>query len=217
MIPVALIDDHVLLRNALAIQINALNGYQVIMQSANGRQFSQQLGQHGIPSIVLVDVIMPEMDGFDTVLWISRTHPTIRTVVLSMLYDESTIIRMLRNGAKAYLTKDTEMQELQKGLDEVWLKGFYFNRYVYNNLIHTIKNGIAEEEPDYRKAASLTNREKEFLQWLCRDKAYKEIAAAMYVSPRTIDGYRDSLFAKLKVASKIGLVTFAIRNHIAQV
>ncbi len=217
MIPVALIDDHTLLRNALAIQINTLDGYKVMMESANGQQFCEQLDPLHMPVIVLVDIIMPEMDGFDTVLWISKNYPQVKTVVLSMLHDESTIIRMMRNGARGYLMKDTEMPELQKALDEVMGKGIYFNRYVYDNLIHTIKEETAGDEPDYRKAASLTTREKEFLQWLCRDKAYKEIAAAMYVSPRTIDGYRDSLFAKLKVASKIGLVTFAIRNHIVQI
>jgi len=217
MIPVALIDDHSLLRDALARQINALDGYRVIMQSVNGRHFCQQFTTAEIPAIVVTDIIMPEMDGFDTVLWLSKNHPHIKKIVLSMLCDESSIIRMLRNGAGAYLMKDAEMPELKKALDEVMDKGFYFNPYVYNNLLPTIKDTPADKETDYRKAALLTRREKEFLQWLCRDKAYKEIAAAMYVSPRTVDGYRDSLFAKLKVASKIGLVTFAIRNHIAQV
>ena len=79
-----------------------------------------------------------------------------------------------------------------------------------------MNGGIAEDENEHQKRMDLTEREKEFLRWLCTDKSYKEIALAMYLSPRTIDGYRDILFEKLKVASRVGLVIFAIRSEIVK-
>lgn len=216
MIAIALVDDHNLLRTALASQINNLSGYRVMLEAANGKQFMEQVDPQNLPVIVLLDIVMPEVNGFDTALWISKHYPQMRIIALSMLYDETAITRMLRNGAKGFLMKDTEVQELQKALQEVMDKGIYLNRYLYKNFLNSIDNFKTGDEPDFHKVALLTTREKEFLRWLCADMAYKEIAAAMFVSPRTIDGYRDALLEKLNVSSKIGLVVFAIKNHIVQ-
>jgi two-component system invasion response regulator UvrY len=216
MTSVVLVDDHILLRNGLASVINSFSGYQVLFEANNGKHFTELLNPANLPNVVLLDVTMPEMNGYETALWITTHYPQIKILALSMLDDERSIIKMLRNGAKGYILKDAELTELKKALDSIVSKGIYINELLYNNIIHTMNTDLAQEENEQQKLMDLTEREKEFLRWLCTDKSYKEIAASMFLSPRTIDGYRDILFEKLKVASRVGLVIFAIRNEIVK-
>ncbi len=216
MTKVVLLDDHTLLRNALANIIQSFPGYTVLFEAKNGQQFIDILDPGALPDIVLLDVYMPVMDGFDTALWITSRYPGIKMIVLSMLNDEPTIIRMLKCGVKGYLLKDIELEDLKKALDDVANKGMYINTILYNNIVESIHGVVGYEDREQQILRNLNDREKEFLRWLCTDKSYKEIAAEMYISPRTVDGYRDSLFDKLKVSSRVGLVLFAIKNGITK-
>ena len=214
---VVLIDDHVLLRASLAFIINSFPEYSVLFEANNGKHFTELINPENLPHLVIMDVSMPIMNGFETALWISNHYPQIKIITLSMLNDERTIIRMLKNGAKGYLLKECDVEELKKAMDDVMNKGIYINQILYKNIVDTINGHQHSEEHEQQVAFDMSEREKEFLKLLCTDKSYKEIAAAMFLSPRTIDGYRDSLFEKLKVASRIGLVLFAIRNQVTQV
>lgn len=218
MLKVALVDDHVLMRDALAKLINSLNGYTVLFCAGNGAQFREMLGSGNEPDLVLMDVMMPGMNGFETTAWLTTHYPDVKVIALSMQHDERAVIRMLRNGAKGYLLKDTDVDELKTAMYEVANKGIYMNDILYKNIVHSIAgNQQPTEEAEKQIALDMTEREKVFLRWLCTEKSYKEIAAEMYLSPRTIDGYRDALFDKLKVSSRVGLVLFAIRNELVQV
>lgn len=217
MVSVALVDDHILLRNGLASVVNSFTGYSVLFEADNGRKFTELLDPGNLPHIVLLDITMPEMNGYETAAWLKTNYPQIKVLALTMIHDERSIIKMLRNGAKGYLLKDSDLTELKKALDAIVSKGIYINDLMYNNIVQSMNNHHIDEDIEKQKALDLTDREKEFLRWLCTDKSYKEIASIMYLSPRTIDGYRDILFDKLKVASRVGLVIFAIRNQIVQI
>ena len=217
MTSVVLVDDHRLLRNGLAYMINSFADYRVLFEVDNGKQLIEQLDPREPPQIVLLDLGMPEMNGYETALWLRNHYPQTKVIALTMLQDERAVIKMLRNGAKGYLLKDTEMSELKKAMDAVVDKGIYINELLYNNIVLSMNSQYVPEETEQQQAIDLTEREKEFLRWLCTDKSYKEIAAIMYLSPRTVDGYRDTLFEKLKVASRVGLVLFAIRTGIVKV
>lgn len=217
MIQVAMVDDHILLRQGLASVINSFAGYKVIYEANNGKQFTEWLNPANLPDLVLLDINMPEMNGHETALWLHTHYPQVKFIALSMMNDERSIIKMLQNGARGYLLKDAEIEDLKKALHDVTHKGIYINHILYKHIVDSIHGIPAEEETEQEKLKAMSEREKEFLRWLCTDKSYKEIAAAMYLSPRTIDGYRDALFNKLKVVSRIGLVLFAIRNEIAKV
>jgi two-component system, NarL family, invasion response regulator UvrY len=168
--------------------------------------------QHGIPDIALVDVNMPEMDGFETTKWIHSNYPQIKILVLSMLSDERTIIRMVRLGAKGYLLKNAEPEELKEALDSVMSKDVYLPDLISGKLI----SGLHRDADRDEEAITLNEREREFLKWVCTELAYKDIAEKMNLSPRTIDDYRQNLFTKLKVHSRIGLALYAIRNGVAE-
>ncbi|MES2004031.1 MAG: response regulator transcription factor [Bacteroidota bacterium] len=215
---VVLVDDHVLLRDALSKIIHSFEGYSVLFVANNGRHLIQMLDPGNLPNIVIMDVTMPVMNGFETTKWLAEHHPDIKVIALSMLKDERVVIRMLRNGAKGYLLKDTELDEMKEAMEEVMNKGIFINEILYRNIVQSIQHTKEElEETEKEVALDLSDREKEFLHLLCTDKSYKEIASDMFLSPRTVDGYRDNLFDKLKVASRVGLVLFAIRNEVVHI
>jgi two-component system, NarL family, invasion response regulator UvrY len=161
----------------------------------------------------LLDVNMPESDGYETARWIYKNYPQVKVLALSMFSDEGTIIRMLRLGAKGYIMKNADPEELKLALDSVLKKDFYLSEYISGKIISGLHKDIdMPEEP-----ISLNEKEREFLRWVCTELTYKDIAAKMFVSPRTVDDYRNSLFEKLKVKTRIGLVLYAIRNGLVEV
>jgi two-component system invasion response regulator UvrY len=212
-IEVAIADDHSLMRNALAKLINTFEGYSVIMEADNGKDLRAKIMKHVIPDIVLLDVNMPEMDGFETTQWLYKNYPQIKVLALSMLSDERTIIKMFRLGAKGYLLKNTDPVELRKAFEAVMDKNVYLSEYVSAKLV----SGLHNDADTITKEIVLNEREREFLRWTCSELSYKEIAEKMILSPRTIDDYRQSLFNKLKVHSRVGLVLYSIKNGIVEV
>lgn len=209
-------DDHVLLRNGLATLIRSFGEYAVLFEAHNGMDLIRQLRPRCLPDLVLLDINMPDMDGYETALWLRRNYPDIKILALSMYDTDNSIIRMLKNGVKGYILKDIEPAELKIALDSVIHKGFYYSEMVTGKLIHTI-NTIDETDQKVRHLLSLNDRELEFLKLVCSECTYKEIAEQMYLSPRTIDGYRDALFEKLSVKTRVGLVLYAVRNGIVAV
>jgi DNA-binding NarL/FixJ family response regulator len=211
MIKIALADDHVVLRKSLAILIEMLGQFKVVMEVSNGEEFIRQLSEtdpDGHPDIVLMDITMPIMDGVETTKWLKRHYPKIKVIAFSMINNDLIIIRMLKNGARGYILKDCEPAELKTALLEVFNNGYY-----YNDII-TSKMKERASEYNENSVVMINERELIFLRWACTDKSYKEIADEMGVSPRTIDGYRDALFQKLNVNSRVGLAVYAFRNDI---
>lgn len=210
----ALIDDHVMLRNGLA-NLLAEAGYEIVFQASNGKRLQEKISAAAaLPHVVLMDITMPEMDGFESTLWLKKNHPSVKVLALSMLDDESSIIKMLRNGAKGYVLKDSDPEELEKAIDAIIRQGYYHSEMVSSKLIHAMNN--LDEKASLAEAGkiSLSEKEIEFLRLACTDLSYKEIAGKMDVSPRTVDGYRDALQEKLDCKGRIGLAMWAIRNGI---
>ena len=215
-ISVVLADDHVLLRNGLANLLRELD-YDVLFEADNGKDFLEKLKDHHAPQIALMDINMPGMDGYQTTLHLKQHFPEIKVLALSMYDDENAIIRMLRNGAKGYILKDSDPAELKNALQALLHKGFYHSDLVTGKLIHTINNMDEPEHATIKSVLGLNPKEIEFLKLVCTEKTYKEIADEMHLSHRTIDGYRDNLFEKLEIKSRVGLVLFAIKNGIVAV
>lgn len=214
MTKVALIDDHSLIRNALGELISRFEDYEVTHQASNGQEFISSLNAENLPDIALIDINMPVMDGFQTAEALSKDFPSIKIMALSVEDEEESIIKMLRCGAKGYLLKDSDTKDLQLALDELSAKGYYHSDLVANTLLSSLngsKKSIKVSQINYQA------REFEFLQMACSELTYKEIADKMCISPRTVDGYRENLFYKLDVKSRVGMVLFAIKNGIVQI
>ncbi len=210
-VKVAIADDHTLLRNALAKLINSFGNYTILFEAGNGQELREAIQKHHVPDIVLLDVNMPGMDGFETTQWLNKNYPFIQILCLSMLSDEKSIIKMFRLGAKGYLLKNTEPEELKAALDSLANKTVYLSEYVSGKLV----SGLQKDDSGL-KDVILNEKEREFLRWTCSELSYKDIAGKLFVSPRTVDDYRQSLFNKLKVNSRVGLVMYAIKNGIVE-
>ncbi len=212
---IALVDDHIVLRKGLASLIGDL-GYKVIFEADNGDDFLSKLSTYEEPDLVLMDINMPGKDGFDTTLWLKLNKPNIKVLALSMLDDENAIIRMLKNGAKGYVLKEIEPAELKAAIDAVIYKGFHYTELVTGRLVNSISK-MNEEGNGTSTLLKLNEKEIQFLKWAATELTYKEVAVQMKLSPRTIDGYRDILFDKLGVKTRVGLAMYAIKNGIVQV
>lgn len=213
---VALVDDHELLRTGLAAIINSFEGFKVALEANNGQQFIDKVKTKSPPDIVLLDITMPVMDGYETSIWIKANLPQTKVLVLSMLENDTAIIRMLKNGARGYILKDSKPKVFKDALDSIRDSGYFINELVSNKLMHYINH---EEvfDSDTFALNNLSENEVIFLKWICTDKTYKEIADEMCLSPRTIDTYRDNLFKKLDVKTRVGLAIFAIKNSIVNI
>jgi len=133
-------------------------------------------------------------------------HPELKVIALSVNDDELTVMKMITNGAKGYLLKDTHPKTFRQALLDVHHKGFYYSEMVSGFMISKLGN------PENKIV--LKEREVEFIKLACTEKTYKEIADGMCLSPKTIDGYRENLFQKLEIKTRIGLVLYAIKNKI---
>jgi DNA-binding NarL/FixJ family response regulator len=209
---IALIDDHTLLRSGLAALINSFEGYKVLLEAENGRDFIDRLQPRQAPDIVLLDISMPVLNGYETAEWIRMNLPETKVIVLSMMDSDTAIIRMLRYGARGYILKDSKPAVFRQALDIVRDKGFYTNDLVSSRMWNYMNKESAGPAHAADLPVHLTDRELHFLKLACTEKTYKEIADEMFISPRTVDGYRDALYEKLGISSRVGLVLFAIKN-----
>ena len=207
MVNVSLVDDHVLLRNGLAAVVDSFDGYTVVFEADNGQHFIDQLSHHKRPHIVLLDISMPVMDGFETAKWINLNAPDIKVLVLSMIDKEEVVIRMLREGARGFILKDSRPAVLRQALDDVMNKGFFLNNVVSGQMLNILK-----EQPEEISKPDLNEKEINFLKLCCSEKTYKEIAQDMNISIRAVEALRSTLFEKIDTPSRVGLVLYAIRK-----
>lgn len=209
----AVVDDHRLYRRGLINLIHSLGEeFSVEWEFGNGKEFTDALNEGALPDLVILDVHMPVMNGFETTAYLGTHFPQLPVLVVSMLDDEATLIRMLKLGVRGLLSKDVEPQELYSAINSILQKGFYYTDALTGQLIHAL------HAPDGAKTDLLLNeREESFILLCCSELTYKEIADRMCLSPKTIDGYRAALFEKLDVKSRVGLVLYAIRTGIFQI
>jgi DNA-binding NarL/FixJ family response regulator len=207
-IDIIIVDDHLLFSQALNGLVSNFKEFNVLTVLGNGKELVNYLSENSSkPQIVLMDIQMPIMNGIEATKWLKENHPEIKVLALSMECDESTILAMLRAGAKGYLLKDIHPDILYHAINEVNSKGFYYTEIVTNSLLNTIENPSNKE-------TFLKERELEFLKLTCTENTYKQIADIMCLSPKTIENYREALFAKLNVKTRIGLVLYAIKEKI---
>jgi len=213
---IAIVDDHTMFRKGLAALINLFPSYEVLFEASNGNDMISQLQNNNLPDIILLDITMPQKDGYETAEWLRLNHPDIKVLALSTMESESAIIKMIKHGARGYVLKDAEPTELKRAFDELFSIGFYFNELVTRKVMQSI-NQLVTETSELNTFVKITPRELEFIRHACSEKSYQQIAREMFLSERTIDGYRESLFKKLNVNTRVGLVMYAIKNKIIQI
>ena len=211
-IQIALTDDHVLLRNALATLIDSFENCQVIHQSGTGKELTNSISGGMKPNVALLDLNMPDMNGLETAEWLQKNAPDVHVLMLTMYDSELSLIRLLQAGVKGFLKKDIHPSELRFAIQAVVQSGYYYSNHTTGKLVnlfrHSSDGGVA------LKRALLNDQELQFLKLACTDLTYKEVAQRMDLNPRSVDTLRDQLFVKLDVRSRVGLVLVAIRHGI---
>ena len=203
---IAIADDHILLAKALSILINHFPHYNVLYEVENGKHLIEKFRiAKNIPDIVLLDITMPEMDGFETAKWIRQNHPEVLIMALSMQEDDASLINMIKSGAKGYLLKNVHPSELEKALNSLVANGYYYPEWASNKIFANLAD-------DKIKTVQFTDRENEFLKYCCTEMSYKEIAKEMFCSVHTVEGYRDALFEKLGLRTRVGLAVYALKS-----
>jgi len=210
---IIVVDDHMLIANGICLLIESMNQFKVSFNLQNGKELMTVLkDKKNTPDLILLDINMPVMNGYETMEWLNTNHPEIPVMALSINNDDESVIRMLRLGVKGYLSKDCDADELETAMNSILKKGFYYSDLVNQKLMNNLNDGNKLN----KHQLELKERELEFLQLACSDLTYAQIADKMCLSPKTVDHYREALFEKFEVKSRVGLVLFAIKHKLVQ-
>lgn len=213
-IKIGIVDDHQLFREGLINLIDKLDpSFKTIAEYSNGKQFIEAVESGLEVDVILMDLNMPVMNGLVTVEHLNQGFPELKCLVLTMKDDDITLIKLLKAGAKGFLNKDAEPEELKAAIHSIHQFGYYYPPIVADKLVGVLRN--PNSFPSEKN--KLNDQELRFLELACTEYTYKEIADIMCLSIKTIDGYRGRLFEKLDVKSRVGLVLFAIKNKIVAI
>lgn len=211
---IVIADDHLLIAKAISGIIEQFRQFTVLYEVENGLALQGKFkNPKNIPDVLLLDISMPLMDGFETARWISREYPQVQVMALTMQNEDEALIKMIKSGAKGFLHKNIHPTELEAALESLVQKGYYFPDWATGKLLHN----IASPEKTEDSQIVLNQREIEFLKLAATELTYKEIGEKLYCSPRTVEGYRDALFEKLNLKTRIGLVVYGIKNKIIDI
>lgn len=207
---VAITDDHLLIAKAISTIVEGFAGFEVLYEVENGKALQERFRSHKhTPDIVLLDISMPVMDGFATAAWLKLEHPEVLVMALSVQDDDESLVKMIKAGARGYLHKNVHPAELEKALEALVKKGMYYPDWATSRVFSVLAK---PDEKESETGIAVSDREKEFLQYACTELTYKEIGEKMFCSPRTVESYRDSLFEKLGVKTRVALALYAVKT-----
>ncbi|AYL96142.1 response regulator transcription factor [Mucilaginibacter celer] len=212
-IQIAIVDNHTLFRQGMASLLGDFKEVKILFDAENGEDMIGKLKKFPLPDMILMDITMPVMNGYEATAWLQQTHPSVKVLALSMFDDDKPIINMLKSGAVGYMLKESKIRDVVFALETIRKHGYYLNELVSGKLLHTMQNKNAQVD----KSKEPTVNELRFLKLSCSELTYKEIAEEMNLSPHTIDNYRESLFQKFGLKSRTGMVLFAIKNELISV
>jgi len=205
---IAIIDDHGLFSKSLGFMIEQISDFKVINTFANGLEYVNFINSHKEieVNIILLDINMPIMNGMETMRWIKDNQPNQKVIALSVNDDEQVVVKMIKSGVKGYLLKDCDPDYFKEALQVVDAGGYFYSDKISK---HIFKSVLKNETDVFNQ------KELEFIKHACSDFTYKEISLIMNASPKTIDNYRESVFDKLKIKSRVALAIYAVKNNIA--
>lgn len=213
-INIAVAEDQVLFRECFVANIQKFEHINVIAEAGNGKELIAQLTKmKELPDMVLLDLSMPEMNGLETTKYLKEHMPDLRIIVLSVHGDEKYVVSMVQHGVNGYLAKDAELDTVVKAIDSVYEKGFFFN----DTMLRGLQSGGLQKKykiSRFNVLDSITRREREVLELICKEFTTQEIAEKLFLSVRTVDGHRNNLLEKTGARNTAGLVIFALKNDL---
>jgi len=215
-INLAIADDHKIFRNGLKATLEDCPDFKLLIEASNGKELIGQLATR-MPDVVLMDIKMPEMDGMQTTAYMHQHFKQVKVLALSMHNEDKYIVDMMKAGASGYLLKNAEPEEIIEAIQTVYDKGFYFNEHLSVTLIKQLAGPGSYADGAGQQQIDLNDREIEVLRLVCQEHSNQEIADKIFLSVRTVEGYRARLFEKTGSKNLVGLVIFAIKRGIISV
>jgi DNA-binding NarL/FixJ family response regulator len=209
LIKVVLADDHEIFRDGLKLMLSKFSTVAVAGDASNGRELVQLVDAEK-PDIVITDIKMPLMDGVEATKYITQRHPGIGVIALSMFDEISLIVEMLEAGASGYLVKDCDKTEIKEAIERVYQNEQYYCRHTGNKLMQVMARN-AKKQDHKNTAPALSDKEKEIIELICQQYTTKEIGEKLFMSPRTVEGYRLKILEKLEAKNTVGIVIAAIK------
>jgi DNA-binding NarL/FixJ family response regulator len=206
---ILLVDDHTLFRNGLKMLLHTLKGYDVTDEASNGKEFLELIVRQDY-DIVFLDIEMPEINGLEAAKKALEVKPELKIITLSMYGDEEYYDQMVDAGAKGFLLKNTNLQEVKTAIDTVMNGGNYFSQELMQNLLRNHKLIRETREPE----AELSEREIEILLLICSGLSNQQIGDQLFISKRTVEKHRANILCKANCKNTAGLVMYAIKNQL---
>jgi len=212
-VKIGLVDDHVITRTGIKTLLEMNRQYQVIIEASSGKELFSMLENDTVPDVLILDLSMPSMSGFDVIKEINKHHPSIKIFIFSFYQSEDVILNAIYQGACGYLPKSADPSILQTAIQSVVDYGFYIPEQIKRKYGQITK---ASSRKGFQGKQLLTEKEIQFIKLASTNLKYKEICLQLNVQPKTLENYRDSIFQKLGINNRAALTFYAIENGIVQ-
>ncbi|WP_367913265.1 response regulator [Leadbetterella sp. DM7] len=199
-------DDHTMFINGLRLLLSAMPGFEVNGVASDGQQALEHLARHKT-DIILMDVNMPVLNGYQTTFQVREQHPGVKIIVLSMLADEHSVTKMLEAGAHGYLFKNADEEELLEALETVLEGKIYITREIRDKICLSKRNAPANEE-----ITRLSSREMDIARLIMEGYTNTEISDKLFISVRTAETHRKNILAKFNLKNTASLVKYLMDN-----
>ena len=211
-ISLVIADDHEIFRDGLALMLSRQDKFKLAGQAGNGQELLRLVEAHH-PDMVLTDIKMPLLDGISATRILLRQNPGLKIIALSMFEEENLIVEMLEAGAKGYLLKNADKTEILDAISTVSEGNIFYCKHTTARLASMIVR--SKFDPLKKSPAALfTDREKEIIRLICRQNTAQEIGEQLFLSKRTVEGYRTRILEKMDVKNTAGVVVFALRHNL---
>ena len=207
MLRIAITDDHTLFRKSLSLLVGSFENMQVVLEASNGNELLQKLKSVSV-DILLLDLQMPEMDGFETSLKINELYPDIKVLILTLLNEEDAIKKVMSLGVHGYFTKNTDPSELENAILKLNEGGFYFEKNLTSVIQHILEDSIII--PKAQEALVFTEREMQIVRLTLKEYSGTQIAYELSISPKTVEKHKRNLMEKVGSKNFIGVITYVL-------
>jgi DNA-binding NarL/FixJ family response regulator len=215
---IAIVDDHQLFRKSLALLVDSFEGISVAYQAENGREFLEKLASSPV-DLVLLDIQMPEMDGFETCKILKEKYPDLYIIIISQLTTKESVHKVMEMGANGFFTKNSNPEQLEEAIKSVRDKGYYFGNELGSILRDALlweKNANQSTIEYMSPEVSFTSREIDIIKLAAKEYSSREIADELSIAPRTVETHRRHLMEKTDSKNIIGVVIFALKYNLVK-
>ncbi len=211
-IEVIIADDHEMFRDGFRFMLNKIPDIKLIGEAGNGIELLA-LSRELMPDVIITDIRMPGMNGIEATKQLIKEFPDMGIISFSMFDEDNLIIDMLEAGAKGYLTKNAEKEEIDAAIRAVYKDNPYYCRNTSEKLTQMIAKSTYNP---YKKKLKpeFTEREITIIKLICQQFSNTEIGVRLNLSKRTVEGYREKILEKISARNSVGIVIYALKNNI---